>query len=79
MRRRNETLEIQTIAVEPNYLEKELYELIRTDNSIFTFLQSGSLDGIWYWDLENPENEWMSERFWTTLGYDPKKEKTSFL
>jgi PAS domain S-box-containing protein len=38
-------------------------------------LQSGSLDGIWYWDLENPENEWMSRRFWTLLGHDPEKKK----
>lgn len=56
-----------------NYLEKELYSLIKTDTSIFDFLQNGSLDGIWYWDLDNPENEWMSEHFWTTLGYDPSE------
>ncbi len=29
------------------------------------------LNGFGYWDLENIENEWMSEEFWTTLGYDP--------
>lgn len=56
-----------------NYLKKELYDLIRKDSQIFDFIQSSSLDGIWYWDLENPSEEWMSERFWTTLGYDPKK------
>ena len=54
-----------------HYLKKELYELIKTDNSIFDFIQKGSLDGIWYWDLENPENEWMSPKFWTELGYNP--------
>jgi len=63
------------MAVEQHYLKQELYELIKTDSSIFDFLHSGSLDGIWYWDLENPENEWMSERFWTTLGYNPKERK----
>jgi len=26
-------------------------------------------------ELENPENEWMSQRFWTILGYDPKEKK----
>ena len=56
-----------------NYLHRELKELIKTDTSIFEFIQNGSLDGLWYWDLENPENEWMSENFWTTLGYDPKE------
>ncbi|MGG6230299.1 sensor histidine kinase [Tenacibaculum sp. SDUM215027] len=55
-----------------HYLKKELYDLIKTDNSIFSFIQEGSLDGLWYWDLENPENEWMSEKFWTELGYNPE-------
>jgi len=55
------------------YLKDELYELIRTDESIFDFIQEGSLDGLWYWDLENPENEWMNAKFWTVLGYDPSE------
>ena len=54
-----------------NYLQKELYDLIQTDRRIFDFLQQGSLDGLWYWDLQNPDEEWMNERFWETLGYDP--------
>jgi PAS domain S-box-containing protein len=61
--------------VESHYLKKELYEQIQKDVSVFEFLQNGSLDGIWYWDLENPENEWMSDRFWTILGYDPAEKK----
>lgn len=58
-----------------NYLKDELYNLIQSDISIFEFIQSGSLDGIWYWDLENPENEWMSPRFWEVIGYDPNEMK----
>lgn len=54
-----------------HYLKKELYELIRSENRIFDFLQKGSLDGIWYWNLEKPEDEWMSPEFWELLGYDP--------
>jgi len=54
-----------------HYLKKELYELVEVNSSIFEFIQEGSLDGIWYWDLQQPENEWLSERFWTLLGYDP--------
>lgn len=57
------------------YLKKELYDLINSDTGIFEFIQSGSLDGIWYWDLENPENEWMSPKFWETLGYNPDEKK----
>lgn len=56
---------------EENYLKQELYDLIKKDNSIFEFIQESSLDGIWYWDLQNPENEWMSPKFWKVLGYDP--------
>jgi PAS domain S-box-containing protein len=61
---------------EEHYLERELYELIQKDRSIFEFLQQGSLDGIWYWDIENPESEWMSPRFWELLGFDYKKMKS---
>ncbi len=56
-----------------NYLKKELYELIKEDASIFDFIQDSALDGLWYWDLENPEQEWMNPKFWKTLGYDPDK------
>ncbi len=58
-----------------HYLEKELFQRVREDPSIFEFLQRGSLDGIWYWDLENPEHEWMSPRFWEVLGQDPTTKR----
>lgn len=60
---------------ERHYLQDELYRLIREDSAILDFLQSGSLDGMWYWDLENPEHEWISDSFWENLGYDPKQRK----
>lgn len=61
------------------YLKTELYEIIQKDSIIFDFLQENSLDGIWYWDLENPENEWLSPKFWKVLGYsfEEKKHLTS--
>ena len=43
--------------MQENYLKKELYDLTKNDTKIFEFIQSGSLDGIWYWDLEDSENE----------------------
>ena len=46
------------VIMNDNYLKKELYDLVKTNPSIFDFIQSGSLDGMWYWDLENAENEW---------------------
>jgi len=61
------------------YLRKELYELIKTDESILDFIMDGALDGLWYWDLEKPENEWVNAKFWTVLGYNPSEmsRKTS--
>ncbi len=56
-----------------HYLKKELYKLIKKDKRIFDFIQEGSLDGLWYWDLEKPENEWMNPRFWSILGYNPEE------
>ncbi|MEN8141532.1 MAG: PAS domain-containing protein [Thermodesulfobacteriota bacterium] len=58
-----------------HYLEEELYKLFQKDKTLFKFLQSGSLDGVWYWDLEDPDNEWMSDRFWTLLGFDPEEKE----
>lgn len=62
-----------------HYLKTELYDLIKKDDRIFEFIQEGSLDGLWYWDIENPENEWMNRRFWEVLGYNPEEmlHKTS--
>ena len=61
--------------MQENYLKKELYDLTKNDTKIFEFIQSGSLDGIWYWDLVDSENEWMSPKFWETLGYNPEEKK----
>ncbi len=58
-----------------NYLKNELDQRLREDNQILDFIQKGSLDGIWYLDLTNMDDEWMSERFWETLGYDPAQKK----
>ncbi|MEO0659989.1 MAG: PAS domain-containing protein [Planctomycetota bacterium] len=49
----------------------ELRRKIREDPEILRFIEDSALDGIWFWDLENPEHEWMSPRFWEVLGVDP--------
>ncbi len=54
-----------------HYLRTELYELVERGPLVFDFLREGYLDGIWYWDLERRENEWMSPKFWKLLGYEP--------
>jgi len=58
-----------------SYLKEELFSLVCKNKTLFEFLQNASLDGVWYWDLQNPENEWMNERFWSLLGYDPKQKE----
>ena len=60
-----------------HYLEKELEDLLKADSKLFKFIQNHSLDGMWYWDLENQNEEYMDERFWHVLGYDPKTKKHS--
>ena len=63
------------MSADNNYLKTELYSLIKQDERIFDFIQQGVTDGLWYWDLTNPENEWMNARFWSELGYDPLEKK----
>ncbi|MEM1409304.1 MAG: PAS domain-containing protein, partial [Pseudomonadota bacterium] len=57
-----------------HYLERELSEVLRRPEMI-NFLDGGVLDGVWYWDLEAPEHEYMSPGFWRALGFDPAKRK----
>lgn len=59
------------------YLQSELYGLMKKDDLIFDFIQDSSLDGLWYWDLERPDEEWMNPRFWKTLGYKPEEMSNS--
>src|SRR6267154_150696 len=53
-----------------HYLKTEFYQLLQQDAGIFEFLQSGSLDGLWYWDLEHIEHEWLSPRFKAIFGFE---------
>ncbi|MEO0323609.1 MAG: PAS domain-containing sensor histidine kinase [Myxococcota bacterium] len=42
---------------------------MRESPELFRFIEAGSLDGIWYWDLESGTDEWLSPRFKETFGY----------
>lgn len=59
------------------YLEQELLDVMRSDASLFAFFQDHVFSGVWFWDLENPENEWMDNKFWTHLGYSPSEMPNS--
>jgi len=58
-----------------HYLEKELQALLREDKLMFEFFQEDVVDGLWYWDLVEPDNEWMSPKFWRLFGYEPEFKK----
>ena len=64
-------------SLKPHYLETELRNLIAQEQSTWDFLQQGSLDGVWYWDLEDPDSEWMSPEFWKLFGVDPSTKPHS--
>ena len=54
-----------------HYLEAELEALLEREPSIWKFLQESAIEGVWYWDLEDPVNEYLSPDFWRLFGYDP--------
>ena len=69
---------------EIHYLKKRLDRILTQGNpseigSFIDRLAESTLDGVWFWDVNNPEHEWMSPNFWRTLGYDYRKmdHKTS--
>jgi len=62
---------IGTSGAEKHYLERELDELLARDRAMWRFLRAGSLDGVWYWDLERRDQEWLSPELWELFGIDP--------
>ncbi|MEM6618881.1 MAG: ATP-binding protein [Pseudomonadota bacterium] len=54
-----------------HYLEAELLQEISCNPDTWGLLQRATTDGMWCWDLENPDHEWMSPEFWRLFGYDP--------
>lgn len=79
MEKNSEQLINTVLSHKENYLKKELYDRIQKDHYLFEFLQEAVLDGLWFWDLTDPDNEWMNPKFWHILGYDPEEmpHKTS--
>jgi len=52
-----------------HYLAAELFERMHSTRELVAFLENGSLDGMWIWDLDRPENVWMTHRFRELLGF----------
>lgn len=64
-------------AITKHYLEAELDQLFQSDTDMWNFVQQASLDGVWYWDLENPDTLWISPEYWKCLGYNPAEKQHS--
>ncbi|MDX1563002.1 MAG: PAS domain-containing protein, partial [Gammaproteobacteria bacterium] len=52
-----------------HYLEQELAALDRSSAKP-PLLDDALNDGVWFWDLTDPKQQWMSPSFWRALGYD---------
>jgi PAS domain S-box-containing protein len=52
------------------YLEQELYNLVRNDDGVLDFIQNSVSDGMWYLNVHEPTHAWMNHRFWETFGYN---------
>ncbi len=53
-----------------NNPKQKLLDQIKNDASIFDFIQQWGIDGLYYRDAVDIENEWINPRLWLNLGYD---------
>jgi PAS domain S-box-containing protein len=60
----------ELVSEDDHYLKRELYQLVGKSPAIFEFLKTGCLDGIWYWDLTDLGQEWLSPRFKSFFGFE---------
>lgn len=56
---------------ETHYLQEELAAPSAADFQILDFFFRTAADGVWLLDVDRPEHQWMSPRFWQRLGYPP--------
>ena len=50
-------------------MQEELHDLIPFDDSLMEFIEDIALDGICYVDAKGRDNDWVSNKFWISLGY----------
>ncbi|WNO08465.1 PAS domain-containing protein [Teredinibacter sp. KSP-S5-2] len=59
-----------------NYLKNEILDS-KSKLPILKILQNGMNGGFTYQDLKSPEQMWISEQFWQSLGYSDKTKQPS--
>lgn len=52
------------------YLKQEFYQILKSDEDFFDFIQMNAFDGLWFWNLEKPNDKWISPKFCNLLGYE---------
>lgn len=62
-----------------HYLEKEYYKLIQKDKNVKHFVTENSVYGVWYWNIEKPDEGWTSPEFWGYLGYKYEEKKQKYI
>lgn len=55
-------------------LGKKFYKLLSDDVKMQEFLDNEAFDGIWFWDLTNPNNIWLSKSLRKLLGFHKNEE-----
>ncbi|WP_338814793.1 PAS domain-containing protein [Bernardetia sp. Wsw4-3y2] len=53
-----------------NYLKQEFYQILKSDEDFFDFVQLNAFDGLWFWNLEKPNDKWINPKFCNLLGYE---------
>lgn len=64
-----------TTPTDDHYLSRELGDRLASDRALFHFMCDAATDGLWYWNLEQPDDEWMSPSFWRCFGIDPATKR----
>lgn len=52
---------------------KKLYDLIKEDESFFSTIQEGLLEGLQTWRIDSPIHQWINPRILLFLGYAPSQ------
>ena len=51
--------------------DMDVSQISKMDFGLWSFIQKTVLDGIWFWDVEEPDNLYLSPEYWRSIGYEP--------
>lgn len=58
-------------------LKHDFFNLLKTDNYLFSFLLEKQVSGFCYWRLKPDDEIWLSANFWKMTGYDSPADDMS--